>query len=366
MAELYDVIKNALVPVKIADTLCSAQEFLPIRYQYDCRIPDRFQNDPDSPVSVQAERSHHDQTTFPVSIQPDRYLHLVGGGPVDKSTPFAVSILPFDGLFLLESLRGGGQLTLDEPNPSTQRNKWPTLNKPVSSLHSERKLLQTPGQAADGSVRIIKDGDILISGGSAPCRLQSMLLPWSFRLFFIAGPDLPCFLPFLDTFYMAEKTEAPTIASAVEKLGAFPAGIGAVSLIRMHSLLTQILSDVCLSVLPQDPVPSENIPAYLRDMHAYIHNLQNLSFSLADQEALYGISRYRLCREYSAAFSISPLKEFNLVRIEEAKKLLLNTNLQVQEISSRIGYENINHFIRLFKAETGMTPGAFRSAHIPV
>ncbi len=81
---------------------------------------------------------------------------------------------------------------------------------------------------------------------------------------------------------------------------------------------------------------------------------------------MYGISRYRLCREYIAAFSISPLKDFNLVRIEEAKKLLLNTNLQVQEISSRIGYENVNHFIRLFKAETGMTPGAFRSAHIPV
>ncbi|MBR1741715.1 MAG: helix-turn-helix transcriptional regulator, partial [Lachnospiraceae bacterium] len=48
-------------------------------------------------------------------------------------------------------------------------------------------------------------------------------------------------------------------------------------------------------------------------------------------------------------------------RIEEAKKLLLNSDLPISTVSDRVGYENYSYFTRLFKKETGMTPVDFRS-----
>ena len=47
--------------------------------------------------------------------------------------------------------------------------------------------------------------------------------------------------------------------------------------------------------------------------------------------------------------------------IEKAKEMLLNTDLTVHEISSKTGFENVNHFINLFKRNTGLTPNVFRN-----
>ncbi len=47
-------------------------------------------------------------------------------------------------------------------------------------------------------------------------------------------------------------------------------------------------------------------------------------------------------------------------KIEEAKKLLSETNLSVQEIALRLDYANAQNFIRFFSKATGITPGKFR------
>ncbi|MCR5824567.1 MAG: helix-turn-helix transcriptional regulator [Lachnospiraceae bacterium] len=47
-------------------------------------------------------------------------------------------------------------------------------------------------------------------------------------------------------------------------------------------------------------------------------------------------------------------------KIEEAKKLLLQTNMSVQEIAASLDYANAQNFIRFFSKVTGVTPGKFR------
>ncbi len=49
-------------------------------------------------------------------------------------------------------------------------------------------------------------------------------------------------------------------------------------------------------------------------------------------------------------------------RIELAKRLLM-TDMQVQEISIRVGFEDRPYFTELFKKQTGMTPSEFKSLH---
>lgn len=53
------------------------------------------------------------------------------------------------------------------------------------------------------------------------------------------------------------------------------------------------------------------------------------------------------------------------VRMEAAKKLLLETNLTVNEISYQCGFDNVTYFHTLFKKENEITPNEFRSAGKP-
>ena len=50
-------------------------------------------------------------------------------------------------------------------------------------------------------------------------------------------------------------------------------------------------------------------------------------------------------------------------KIEEAKKLLLEKNLSVQDIAVTLGYANAQNFIRFFSKATGITPGKFRKMY---
>ena len=48
------------------------------------------------------------------------------------------------------------------------------------------------------------------------------------------------------------------------------------------------------------------------------------------------------------------------IRIDEAKRLILETDLSINDIVERVGYYNSSSFIRKFRKIEGMTPGAFR------
>lgn len=48
------------------------------------------------------------------------------------------------------------------------------------------------------------------------------------------------------------------------------------------------------------------------------------------------------------------------LRIQKAKKLLRESNLKVYEIAARIGYQDLQHFGKIFKKRTGMSPKEFR------
>ena len=54
------------------------------------------------------------------------------------------------------------------------------------------------------------------------------------------------------------------------------------------------------------------------------------------------------------------LDVINSKRIQVAKKMLLETNKSILEISTEAWYDNVNTFIRVFKRYCGITPGKFR------
>jgi transcriptional regulator GlxA family with amidase domain len=73
-----------------------------------------------------------------------------------------------------------------------------------------------------------------------------------------------------------------------------------------------------------------------------------------------------LKRRFKAATG-RPLIEHVLgLRIEEAKRLLEASTKPVEEISAEVGYEESGFFRRLFKRQTGITPGQYRRMFQPI
>lgn len=77
-----------------------------------------------------------------------------------------------------------------------------------------------------------------------------------------------------------------------------------------------------------------------------------------------GYSQARFCKLYKEIFGISPKRDLQLVRIEQAKLLLIQNEYMVSTVAQMCGYTNPFHFIRTFKKETGMTPGEYKGIYI--
>ncbi|MEZ3477156.1 MAG: helix-turn-helix transcriptional regulator [Lachnospiraceae bacterium] len=105
---------------------------------------------------------------------------------------------------------------------------------------------------------------------------------------------------------------------------------------------------------------SYHIPSYIADMHRRFQNAYFEPYSLDELAAEYKVNKYRLCREFAKYYEYTPMQYLNKIRIDKAKELLLNTDDKIVEISQSVGIENTNHFIRLFKEKTGVTPLTYR------
>lgn len=62
-------------------------------------------------------------------------------------------------------------------------------------------------------------------------------------------------------------------------------------------------------------------------------------------------------REY---LGMSPTQYINELRISYAENLLLNTGMEIVDISLEIGLENVSYFYDLFKRRHNLTPHRYR------
>jgi AraC-like DNA-binding protein len=72
------------------------------------------------------------------------------------------------------------------------------------------------------------------------------------------------------------------------------------------------------------------------------------------------ISTFHFSRIFKKYTGMSPHNYLAKIRINYSKELLLNSDISVGEIASKVGFENVNSFIKSFKIYTGTTPLKFK------
>jgi AraC family transcriptional regulator len=81
---------------------------------------------------------------------------------------------------------------------------------------------------------------------------------------------------------------------------------------------------------------------------------------LDDLAAAAGVSRAHLARIFRANLGATPVEALRILRLDRAAALLVRTNLPINVIAERTGFENAFHFSRAFRRQYGRSPRELR------
>ncbi|MBE6381256.1 MAG: helix-turn-helix domain-containing protein [Lentisphaerae bacterium] len=90
----------------------------------------------------------------------------------------------------------------------------------------------------------------------------------------------------------------------------------------------------------------------------------NEKWSLNAMARTAGMSVNSLLRNFKEATGVSPLQYLTNLRLERARKMLLDTNKSISIIAFESGFEDSNYFSKKFHAHYGITPSAMRRSAI--
>lgn len=98
----------------------------------------------------------------------------------------------------------------------------------------------------------------------------------------------------------------------------------------------------------------KNAIKYIQENYATDLNMAVVSNYVSMNYSLFSFT----FKQYTGTNFVNYLKD---IRIGEAKKLLTDTDMKINEISQAVGYEHEKHFMKTFKAITGLTPSQYRN-----
>jgi AraC family transcriptional regulator len=92
----------------------------------------------------------------------------------------------------------------------------------------------------------------------------------------------------------------------------------------------------------------------------FIRENLDKDLSLAEMAATVTMSKYHFAKSFKQAMGIAPHRYLVRLRIEKARKLLIQDSQSVDEIASSVGYFDRAHFAEQFRRYTGMSPTEYR------
>ena len=121
---------------------------------------------------------------------------------------------------------------------------------------------------------------------------------------------------------------------------------------------------------PQGIVPRQSTDSYASDHPKvalalrYIAESANRRIKVNDVANAVATNRRTLERKFREFTRRTISQEISRMRIERAKRLMMESDLSFKELSAELGYRNSDHFYKSFLRAEGQTPSSFRIARI--
>lgn len=133
----------------------------------------------------------------------------------------------------------------------------------------------------------------------------------------------------------------------------------------MLSIFTNILHKVAESLIDKPMITKEkNAATTAERIERYIINHLQDKFSLQSICDVFYLSDSHIVRLFKETYGITPYRYYLNQKTELAKSLLINTELSIDSICTKLNYSDRNHFFVAFKQVTGMSPYRYRRNYI--
>ncbi|WP_083197746.1 AraC family transcriptional regulator [Thermoclostridium stercorarium] len=127
--------------------------------------------------------------------------------------------------------------------------------------------------------------------------------------------------------------------------------------------IQQWIKNIFVSIIEYRTIRKSDKNKYVRMVQEYIHEHYNENISPENIAEIIGVSYSYLRRLYNEELNMSITDYLNTYRIEKAKNMLKNSNLNLEKIALSVGYNNIQSFKRYFKKYEGITPSEYRKIY---
>lgn len=128
----------------------------------------------------------------------------------------------------------------------------------------------------------------------------------------------------------------------------------------LSTYITAALSTLEIELFKQRP---EKEDSYAEVLRAKLDNFEFLDKQISDFYKLFPVNPAELISDFKQLTGSTIVQYVTQKRILLACNLLSNTHLSLEQITYKIGYNSVSHFIRVFKSVKNMTPSKFRESH---
>lgn len=122
--------------------------------------------------------------------------------------------------------------------------------------------------------------------------------------------------------------------------------------------LNNFLDTVCIKSAEQARSPVADVVRYIESNY-----MNDLTVDELSRQA--HLSPSRIAHLFQEQLGTTMMSVLTRVRLEEAKKMLLRTNLSCTEIAFHVGYKDQSYFTRTFRQQEKVTPRRFRAQNRP-
>ena len=99
----------------------------------------------------------------------------------------------------------------------------------------------------------------------------------------------------------------------------------------------------------------------VKNIHEFLMLNYREEINLEEIAAIVHLAPASACRFFKSSTGLTIFEYLNKIKIDYACKLLLNTDLNIVDISYDCGFNNLSHFNKQFRKFLGKTPSEFRS-----
>jgi AraC-type DNA-binding domain-containing proteins len=229
----------------------------------------------------------------------------------------------------------------------------------VHVINGKRQLLQ------ENTLVFIRDRDVhcyeKASDGDCQFINLSFYKEVIDELFAFLGTGFPSdrlFEPELPPTILLSKTEKEYVRYRLDQMNVIPSDEKLVVKAEVRALLTDLFSRYIRITAEQDDPYGQ--PEWFLTLCSEMRKKEHFTRGTAALLQLSGKSHAYLCRMFKLHLKISPTQFINELRLSYAENLLLNTDMDILDISLETGLENVSYFYELFKRRHHMTPYRFR------